>query len=110
VQGVTQFKDVTLEYASTVPFSVNVLTDMPGDSLGIRKSLTFPATGGTTQRNKITLPLDGVEGKLIKFAGTLPSGGAVVLFAGSYRARIVGTYLDGSRGDFWEVGPLSPGA
>lgn len=110
MQGVTQFKDVTLEYASTAAFTVNVLTDMPGDALGIRKTLTFPSTGSTVSRNKITLPLDGIEGKLIKFAGTVPAGGAVVLFRGSYQARIVGTYLDGTRGDIWEVGPLSPGA
>jgi hypothetical protein len=103
-ERVKQLKDVTLEYEAASAVSLKVYTDMPGSAVALRATLTFPATSG---RQTKTLPLDGHEGTLIKWEAT--SAGVFRLYGGSFRARPVGTYIDGSVGEKWMTQEMSIG-
>ena len=109
MEGVNQFKDLTLTYTAPSGATLLVYTDMPGSALALRRTITLPATG--TERETKTFPLDvsdQIEGKLIKFKCTSP--GTLILYEGSVRFRRVGTYVDGAAGEVWETQVISLGA
>jgi len=109
MEGVNQFKDLTLTYYAPSGATFEISTDLPGGSLGVRRTIALLATVG--ERETDTFPLDNpslLEGRLIKYKVT--SAGPVILYEGFIRFRRVGTYIDGAAGDKWETQPLSLGA
>ena len=108
MEGVTQFKDMTLAYYGPSGGTLLAYTDMPGSALALRRTIPLPAT--TTEREQKTFALDSpslLEGKLIKWKAS--STGTLILYEGSVRARKVGLYIDGAAGEIWETQPLSLG-
>ena len=108
MEGVTQFKDLTLAYYGPSGGTLFAYTDMPGGTLALRRTITLPATSG--EREQKTFALDSpslLEGKLIKWKIT--SSGTLIPYEGSVRARKVGLYIDGAAGETWETQPLALG-
>lgn len=106
MEGVNQFKDLTLTYYGPSGGTFEVYTDMPGGVLTLRRTITLPVTSG--ERETKTFPLDSpslLEGKLLKPKAT--SSGVLILYEGFVRRRPVGEYIDGTMGDKWEPQPLS---
>jgi len=104
VEGVKQFKDVTLTYEAPVGGTLYAKTDMPGGTIQIRRTISLPATNG---RETHTFPLDNpslLEGKQIQWR--IESSGSVIPYGGYVRFRRVGTYIDGAAGDVWETQPM----
>lgn len=97
---IKEYKDVQLEYDAVSGLTFKFSTDMPGNALALRKTLSFPASSG---RKSFTLPLDGTEGNL--YQPRIESSGVVKLYAGMIRMREIGTYFDGAQGEFWECPP-----
>ena len=111
MEGVKQFKDLTLTYEGSSGGTFYVSTDLPGGTITVRRTITLPAASSRVTK---TFPLDStdhggdgdlLEGKLIQHKVT--STAALILYEGSVRCRKVGTYIDGSAGDYWETQPLS---
>lgn len=100
-ERVKQFKDLMVDYdASGGTATVEVFTDMPGASMASRKSYTLPQTTGRQTRN---VPLDGIEGTLIRFEFSPPAAGVMRLYAATVRVRAVGVYMDGTNGEIWKT-------
>jgi len=115
MEGVKQYKDLTLTYEGTAGGTFLIKTDLPGGTLATRRTITLPPTAAG-QRVTSTFPLDAVlhsgdgkllEGKLIVYRAE--STGALILYEGFVRFRRVGVYVDGAAGDVWETQPLSLG-
>jgi len=116
LEGVKQYKDLTLTHEGTAGGTFLIKTDMPGGVLSTRRTITLPATAAG-QRVTRTYPLDSaalhggdgklLEGKLIVYRAE--STGALILYEGFVRFRRVGVYVDGASGDVWETQPLSLG-
>lgn len=116
MEGVNQYKDLTLTYEGTAGGTFTIKTDMPGSTLALRRTITLPPTSAGVRATK-TFPLDSatlyggdgklLEGKLIVYRAE--STGAVILYEGFVRFRRVGVYVDGASGDVWETQPLSLG-
>lgn len=107
MEGVKQFKDITLVYYAPSGASLEIETDLPGDAMSVRRTIALPAV--TADRKSDTFPLEQtgalLEGKLIQFRVT--SAGTVILYEGSIRFRPVGEYIDGAGSEIWETQPLS---
>ena len=101
---VKQFKDIELSYESAAAVTLTLYTDMPGGSLALRNTLTFPAA---SSRHTKTLPLDGTEGTLYYVSAS--STGVVRLYGGLIRVRGVGVYIDGAAGEVWTTQPSAIG-
>lgn len=110
-EGVKQFKDITLTYECTGVIGIlYILTDQPGGTYQIRKTISLPIT---TARTTTTFPLDDageLDGKLVGYKVVNGStSGTIKLYSGKIRFRVYGLYLDGSRGDIWETQPMTLG-
>ncbi len=108
-ERVKQFKDLEFSYDAPNGMTVKVYTDMPGSTMALRKTLSYPATTG---RQTKVMPLDQpagvyVEGTLYRIEVT--STGVVRLFGGILRARPIGVYLDGGNGEIWQTQELGIG-
>lgn len=108
-EQVKEFKDLTLVFDNTIACPFTVLTDMPGGTMALRRTLTIPVTTGRIER---TFPFDSValgsalvDGKLIQFLAS-PTG-ALKIYSGFVRFRMVGEYVDGTLGEVWQTQPLS---
>lgn len=107
MEGVNQFKDVTLIFENSAACPFYVYTDMPGSAIALRRTIALPVT---TTRMERTFPLDAagvglVDGKLIKY-GAAPAG-VLKLYAGYVRFRRIGEYIDGTLGEIWETQEIS---
>lgn len=107
MEGVNQFKDLTLVFENSATGYLQVWTDLPGGTMAVRRTLTLPTT---TARAERTFPFDDygqglIEGRLIKFKA-LPAG-TLKLYAGFVRFRRVGTYIDGTAQEIWETQEIS---
>ena len=105
MEGVKQFKDLTLTYEAPSGATFIVSTDLPGSTMAARRTITLPVAASRVTK---TFPLDSpalVEGKMIQHK--LTSTGSVILYEGYVRFRRVGTYIDGAAGEIWETQPLS---
>lgn len=109
---VWEFKEMGLVYdlvsaASTLAF----YTDMPGGTMAER---VIPGTGGgtmsvTTGRETRIFPLDGLNGTQYKAKITPGATSVLKLYAGYLLARPIGVYLEGARGEVWEMQPQALG-
>lgn len=107
MQGVFEFKDLSLQYGSTAGISIEFHRELPGATLALATTLTMGSTGGATTRMTATRPLDGYYGKLFKVKVT--STGVFTLFSGHVQVRPIGTYVDGANNEIWETQPISLG-
>jgi hypothetical protein len=101
MEKLKEFKDVELYYQALSPVNLLVYTDIVGGVQGavtLAATLVYPATVG---RQTLTLPLDDIFGTLIRFKAT--SAGIVELFGGIYRAKAIGVWFNGARGEFWST-------
>ena len=104
---VWQFKEITIVHettgaAGTLTFS----TDLPTGVMAVRTTKNLATTTG---RQDVTEPLDGIEGRMFQVKVQAGAGGITRLFSGSVKARPIGVYLDGAKGDIWESQPRSLG-
>jgi hypothetical protein len=98
---VKQFKQVMVDYDATVAATIDVYTDMPGGAMTDRKiAFVLPVTVGRQTKN---VPLDGIEGTLIKFKFTPGVTGVLRLYGATLQMRAVGVYLDGANGEIWQT-------
>lgn len=97
---VKEFKDIEISYDAPSGFTLTFYTDMPGSTLALRKTISFPASTG---RRTYTAPLDGVEGTLYYVSAA--SSGTVRLFWGVLRCRGIGVYFDGTQSEIWRTQP-----
>ena len=102
---VKQFKDVEISYEAASGFTFKLYTDMPGSSLALRATISFPASSGG--RRTYTAPLDGIEGTV--YQPEITSTGVVRLYGGQIRVRGIGEYIDGANGEVWKPMPTSIG-
>ena len=102
LERVKQFKDLNIDFDISGSGNVTVAfwTDMPGGTMSSRKSVTYTATTGRVTK---TIPLDGIEGTLMKLVVTPATGTVCRLYAATVRLRPVGVYLDGTVGDIWQT-------
>lgn len=121
LQKVSEFKELTIQYQSNGPSTMEFYTDFPGaipsPPLGLRSTQTIASSNN--MRATRTFPLDGVEGTefYIKFIpGTGSAGPPPVpatqlrLFSGVVKVRMIGVYLDGSIGEVWNTTVIALGA
>lgn len=115
MEGVNQYKDITLVWEADAAATFTISTDLPGGAMAARRTITLPASGA--QRIERTFPLDTtlhggdgklLEGRLIQYKAA--PAGKLILYSGFVRVRRVGTYVDGTAGEIWETQPISLGA
>lgn len=106
MQYVSELKDLTLVASISGTATLVIRTDLPGNVMADRKTVTLTATSGRETKN---ITLDGIRGKQVQFKVTPASGGTVELYSGSFRFRPIGEYLDGTSGDYWETQPMALG-
>lgn len=100
-ERVKQFKDLMVDYdSSAAGATVKTYTDMPGGTMSLRNTYILPQTTGRQTKN---VPLDGIEGTLIKFTFTPAGAGILKVYGGTLRMRPVGVYLDGANGETWST-------
>ncbi len=107
MEGVNQFKDLTLIFENSAACAFYVYTDMPGGSMDLRRTIQLPVT---TTRTEKTFPFDAagaglVDGKLIRYKAS-PTG-VLKLYGGFVRWRRIGEYIDGTVGEIWETQEIS---
>jgi hypothetical protein len=101
MERVKQFKDLMVDYDATGgTLSVDVWTDMPGSTMATRKVTALAITTGRQTKN---IPLDGIEGTLIKVKFTPANTAVVRLYAATVRVRAIGVYLDGTNAEVWNT-------
>lgn len=109
MQGrVWEFKDFRYQVLPTVAAgSAEFKTDMPGGTMGIRKTITLPIA---TERYTQQAPLDGIEARQfqVKWIPGVTTG-ILRVYEASVLARPIGVYLEGAKGDFYETQPISLG-
>jgi hypothetical protein len=99
-ERVKQFKDLMVDYDAPAGGTVQVWTDMPGTTMALRLTYNLPATTGRQTKN---VPMDGIEGTLIRFVWAPSVGNVMRLYAATLRLRPIGVYLDGSNGEIWKT-------
>ncbi len=107
LERVKQFKDLTIHYRGSAA-TFKFYSDLPGGSMAVRRTLDIPAS--SADHGTHTLLLDNpdyVEGNL--FYPWIKPTGEFRLFGGVIRFRVIGVYMDGSKGEFWETQPLGLG-
>lgn len=81
------FRAISVEYRAPAGATATVSTDLPGDAIALRATLTLPESAG---RRVITLPfVSGLKGRIFKVRISGP--GVVELYAASLYARRTGT-------------------
>lgn len=115
---VAQFKEISLEYvALTGAAKLQFFTDMPGNHLAERTTsggLSMPVTNADNTPQTITFPLitadsAPLQGTLYYPRVTPYATGIAQLRSGVVVLRVIGVYLDGSTGEFFETQPISIG-
>ena len=103
-----QLKDCTIWYDAPGGFTLQLYTDMVGNTtqgvLALAATLNFPATAG---RQTFTLPLDNLYATELQFKGS--SSGRVILLGGVIRVIDIGTYFLGQFGEIYDSTILSLG-
>lgn len=100
MEKLKEYKDVELYYESLNAVTLLVYTDIAAGVQGavsLVATLVCPATVG---RQTLTLPLDNIFGTLIRFKTT--SAGIVKLYGGVYRAKAIGVWFNGAKGEIWQ--------
>jgi hypothetical protein len=110
---VAEFKTVVLVYQSNGDATFQFYTDMPGGVLTARlgAGVTLPST--SDQRQEMSIPLDGIEGKQFYPVVTPGAATQIRIFSGQVELRPIGLYLDGSlspQGEVWKTQPIAIGA
>lgn len=110
IQKVQEFKELTVQYQSNGPSTIQLFTDMPGGALASRITATMPSTAN--ERRTFTLPLDNLEGTEFYFKFTPGVATQLRLFSGKLELRMIGIYLDGSLvvPEFWTTTVVALGA
>jgi hypothetical protein len=101
---VNQLRGIQLDYDLPSGGSLTVSSDLPGGAMTVRRTIALTAT---TDRTRIFIPLDTptpVEGGAFEFRIT--SAGVGRLYAGIVEARVVGAYIEGARGEYWDSGRI----
>ncbi len=113
---VGELKDLLLDYDSTGDGQLQIYTDLPGNALALQRTYTLPAQSRAPRAIAFELPtLSGPGGgsttlpfgQLFKIR-IYPAPGGILRLHGraTIRARIIGVYFDGGRGEIWETQPL----
>lgn len=116
---VGELKDLFLDYdaaGGSGDGRVEVYADLPGNALALVRTLPLPAQSRAPRMLPFELPtLSGPGGgstalpygQLFKIRIYPPVGGVLRLHGrATVRARIIGVYFDGTRGEIWETQPL----
>lgn len=113
---VGELKDLLLDYDSTGDGQIQIYTDLPGNAMSLQRSITLPAQGRAPRAIPFELPtLSGPGGgsttlpygQLFKIRIYPPTGGILRLHGrATIRARVIGVYFDGTRGEIWNTQPL----
>lgn len=114
---VGELKDLLLDYDTTGGAGLLVLySDLPGNALAAARTITLPAQDRAPRMIPFEIPtLTGAspgstslpEGQLFKLRLYPPPGGILRCHGRAViRARIIGVYFDGTRGEIWETQPL----
>lgn len=106
---VAEFKELTIQYQSNGPATLQWFTDMPGGALAARLGGGVSLANTSSGRKTITVPLDGIEGTEFYPVFTPGAATQLRLFSGVVYVRLIGVYIDGSLGEIWSTPPLSIG-
>jgi hypothetical protein len=108
IQGrIWEFKDFRFSaWASTANATVIFKTDLPGNAMSTRKTITIEYG---TERRTNAFPLDAIEGRQFQPRWTPASNGLLRVYAASVMARPIGVYLEHDKGDFYQTQPLTLG-
>lgn len=108
---VGELKDFLLDYdTSAAGGQLLIYSDLPNHQLQVARSLPIPYFEGTRapfvfalEDSSDTLPY----GQLFKVRILPPPAGVIRLHGRAvFRARLIGTFFDGSKGEIWETQPL----
>jgi len=110
---VNEFKEITIVYLSNGAATLQLQTDMPGNTLTARLGAGITIPSSSSKRIPMTIPLDGIRGK--EFQVTITPGGSTQfeLYEGKVFLRPIGVYVDGAAvngGEIWQTVPIAPGA
>lgn len=106
---VAEFKELTLQYQSNGPATLQMYTDMPGGALATRLGGGSALADTSSGRKTVTVPLDGLEGTEFYPVVTPGPGTQLRLFSGVVYVRPIGVYIDGGLNEVWSTPPLSIG-
>ncbi len=102
-------KDLELWYDAVDTLSVQIYTDMTGNTVQgalatAGSALVYPATSG---RQTFTLPLDGIYCTQVQIK--ISSAGRVILFGGVLRVLDIPVFFFGQNGEIWDSLPMNIG-
>ncbi len=113
---VGELKDFALDYDSAGGGgSLVVYSDLPGNSLQIVRTIPIPDQSRALRVFPMEIPqLSAPGGSVALPYGQLfkvriiPNSGAIIRLHGraQFRARIIGVYFDGTRGEIWSTQPM----
>lgn len=113
---VGELKDLLLDYDSTGPASLLIYSDLPGNALAVQRTIALPQQSRAPRMLPFetpTLSAAGGGSTLLPYGQLfkvriVPAPGSVVRLHGraTLRARIIGCYFDGTRGEIWETQAL----
>jgi len=108
---VGELKDLMLDYDTTGgqgPGQVSLWSDLPGNALAIARAMPLPMQVRAPRVFAFEGAADTLPcGQLFRVQLFPPPGGVLRLHGrAQFRARVLGVYFDGTRGERWETQPL----
>lgn len=118
---VIEFKELSMQYSSNGPATLDFLTDITPTGSGtvpgtLASSLSAPVaiapTSGVGRRQTITIPLDNVRGTEFQVKITPAATTQFELYEMITQIRPIGVYLYGGApngGEIWQTTVIAPG-